>query len=795
MRRVVVIGAGVTGCTAALELARQGYAVEVVEREARIGGKVLGYCCKATTECTRCGVCVAHTRIAEAVASPSIHFRTSSSVVSVAHVPNGLRIRVATLYPTIQPSRCTHCGACVRACPTAAIREYHRGGLRYHYVEARACLRRKGRNCRLCERACSSQAIVGDGDTESADCFGEAVLIATGHDTLDARSKPWLGYARLENVLTGEEAESLLDRNATLRNPGDDIAFIQCVGSRDRESGREYCSAVCCSYAVRMARVIRHRDPQSRVTIYLNDLQNFDKTFACLLSTLDTEGVRLVRGLPAQIERTAAGRLRVLREGPAEQAAAAEHDVVVLSVGMGPPQTAADVARLFGVRQDAFGFFESDQPPVFVAGTCVEPQGIQDCLAAAEATASRILEAVGPGRPQAVNVAGIPAIRKVKVSPTVLVLGGGLAGVHAASRLTTLGHPVVLAEKAAQIGGHFSNPHALASLVSGVEVLTHTTLTRLDGWVGAFRALLQGRDTSREVLCGALVVCTGLNGHDPHGEASLFDGDRVVPADDLLRTLARLPRRDRPRSVGIILDWTLPEPRASTAAALETARCLVREYAAEVFLFLRDVRVAGKGLERLYGQAREEGVTVVRYEGTLAWDIREDGVIVSAQDAGIGQEVAIVCQLLGISRLGLRMSADASLATRLGIRTDCLGQMQDNNVHLFPALTNRPGIFVAGSCRGRYEETGVLADAQAAAMRAHALLGRPYLVVELSHATVDETRCAVCLTCVRSCPYGAMRVDEEKRKAVSQPEVCQRCGICVGECPARAIALPASVLE
>jgi heterodisulfide reductase subunit A-like polyferredoxin len=185
----------------------------------------------------------------------------------------------------------------------------------------------------------------------------------------------------------------------------------------------------------------------------------------------------------------------------------------------------------------------------------------------------------------------------------------------------------------------------------------------------------------------------------------------------------------------------------------------------------------------------------VKYDGPVAIKVSEDGARVSARDPLLAGDVEILCQMVGVSRLGLRSAADAHLAGLLGIGTDCLGQMQANNVHLFPELTNRPGIFLAGACRGRYYPPDVVTDARAAALRVHSLLSRKHLSVELSNANVETTKCALCLTCVRSCPHGAMTVDEEKRKAVSRPEACQKCGICVGECPAGAIDLPASVIE
>ncbi|MDI6774923.1 MAG: FAD-dependent oxidoreductase [Verrucomicrobiota bacterium] len=794
MRRVLVIGSGITGCAAALELAHQGYSVDVLESAAGVGGKILGYCCKATIECARCGVCVAHTRVAQAVKHPNIRFLAAMSLQSVRRDAKGFAARAVQQHPAIRLSACTACGACAKACPARCITRYNRGGLVQYSINHAKCLRRRRRACAKCVAACPAAAIAGDGLSGAADLSADAVLVATGHQAFDARGKPWLGYSQVPNVLNGEEAEAILANRMFLRGPNDDVAFVQCVGSRDPELGRNYCSAVCCAYATRMARVIRHRNPASNVTVYLIDLQNFDKTFSRLRAQLAAEGVRLVRSAPSSIDPLPGGRLSVKREGVAGAAAVAEHDVVVLSVGMGPAAGAAELADQLGLRRDEFGFFEPGTPGVFVAGTCAEPRSILDSIASGEAVAAQILEALAdPGRPARESTADNPNLRKIKLSPGVLVLGGGLAGARVAGELKALGYRPVVLEQAARTGGGASSAAEFERLLADVDVLTDATLSRLTGCIGSFHASVRAGKTARDIDCGAIVVCTG-NARQDAGR-DLFDFDRILPAGDLAAAVARLPRKDRPRAVGIILDLKVEETNAGTAQAFQTALRVIEQHHAEVYVFLREVRVAAKGLETLYDDARNAGVNVVKYEGPLRLKTIEDGVEISARDALLGRDAIILCQMVGVSPCGLSAAADAGLAALLGVHTDCLGQMQDNNAHLFPALSNRPGIFLAGACRSRYHPPEVIADAKAAAMRVHSLLSRKHLIVELSNATVETTKCALCLTCARTCPHGAMTVDDEKRKAVSRPETCQRCGICVGECPARAIELPASVIE
>ena len=152
--------------------------------------------------------------------------------------------------------------------------------------------------------------------------------------------------------------------------------------------------------------------------------------------------------------------------------------------------------------------------------------------------------------------------------------------------------------------------------------------------------------------------------------------------------------------------------------------------------------------------------------------------------------MSLECELAGVSGYGVASAADPELARLFGVTLDALGQMQANNIHLFPGETNRPGIFAAGACRGQFYPPRIESEARATALAVHQLLAPGVLEVELAQPVVDEDKCALCLTCVRSCPHGAMYVDRAKGAAASAPEACRRCGICAGECPAKAITLP-----
>jgi len=400
MSKYLILGSGISGCTAGYQLAEMGNRVDIIEQEARVGGKVLEYCCKATEECSRCGVCVAVSQLHQALHHPLVRITTGATVKQVKKGKK-ISVQLDRLNPSIDYQKCIQCGRCVDACPTRSISRIEKGELVQYAVDFSTCLLHKGESCNACAEACPTGALSADGATSALDMGADAVLIASGHRNYDASRKIRYGYGRFENVLTGAEAEEILSSRRTLGEGPESIAFIQCVGSRDPKEGNNYCSAVCCSYALRLARILKHNSPESEITIYYIDIQNFDKTFSSLRHGLLEQGVRFVRSIPFRVQQAASGKLQLLIENMEGEQTIVEHDRVVLSIGMEPADGAEDVAALFGLERDPFGFFPSRSATsgmscnehVFVCGTCHEPMSIPDAMAAARGVAREMTRA------------------------------------------------------------------------------------------------------------------------------------------------------------------------------------------------------------------------------------------------------------------------------------------------------------------------------------------------------------------------------------------------------------------
>jgi len=394
MKQFIIVGGGISGCTAAFTLAELGNAVTVVEQQSVAGGKVLDYCCKATDSCSRCGVCVAHTQISDTVTHPNISLITGAEIISSAAVRGQTALKILKKNPSIDYSACEFCGECVSACPENCITRYQRGELVQFIIDYEKCRLHKGKSCDACIKACPACAISADNASTMMTLTGDDVLIATGHTLFPAEQKPRYGYSRSDKIITGAEAEALLSGEFVFGDNARDIAFIQCVGSRDPVIGRNYCSAVCCSYAMRLARILKYRDPDINLTIYYIDLQNFDKEFTRLKAEIEDLGVVFRRGLPFRIDELANGKLRFMIENMNGEETLVEHDFAVLSVGMGPDKSAGQIAETFGLQQDENGFFVSSESGIFSIGTCREPGSIPDSMTEARSAAAQMVEAL-----------------------------------------------------------------------------------------------------------------------------------------------------------------------------------------------------------------------------------------------------------------------------------------------------------------------------------------------------------------------------------------------------------------
>jgi len=406
-KNVLVVGSGVSGLSAAVELANAGTDVYLVEKGAVVGGVAASFCCKATDICSRCSVCVVPDKIKQALSHPQIRLFTRSTIKEVSGEVGSFRVKVLRQPQYVDEERCIACGLCAQVCPTEpkAIYPPLAGATPFSYVlDKGGCLRFKGEKCSLCKDSCPTQAIEFDIKPKEQELKVGAIIVATGFDVFDARLKGSLGYGRYPNVLTGLDLERVFSREGYLRLPPSGrepgrIAFIQCVGSRDE--GHGYCSQVCCKYAMKLAGLIKYQNPDSQITIFYIDLQSAGKGFAQFYQEYK-KMIRFIRGVPVEVSQVVPGELEVKFEDISQGKVCREvFDLVVLSVGISPGKDSWDLARILGINLADDGFFgtkdslasnETNVDGIFVAGTCQGPKDIPDSVAHGMAAAAKAIQ-------------------------------------------------------------------------------------------------------------------------------------------------------------------------------------------------------------------------------------------------------------------------------------------------------------------------------------------------------------------------------------------------------------------
>jgi heterodisulfide reductase subunit A len=392
----VIIGGGVAGLWCASELSRMGFESIIVEKAPYPGGHVAKYCCKATDQCQRCGACLLEDVFDTVEASELItnYFRTTAT--KIARENSSFKFTLIRQPLRIQPDQCNECGKCLEICPSPGALSRSPVSNQV-YLNEDACLFFKDASCRACADACPENACHLQASAEDIQVEAPAVVLACGFKAFDAAEKPRFGYGRIPGVITGLDLDSILRNDNFDQGNGErhiqSVAFIQCVGSRDPKIGHNYCSRVCCGYALRLARLLRHRFPGIQPSMFYMDIQSFDRDFERRLDVARRE-VRLIRAIPSEIHLSADGRPELIYRGPDENKVFEAFDLVVLSIGIAPDPSLGGLAELLGVKSNEDEFLGldgddvfTDSTGVFVAGAIQGPKSIEETVSHAIRTA------------------------------------------------------------------------------------------------------------------------------------------------------------------------------------------------------------------------------------------------------------------------------------------------------------------------------------------------------------------------------------------------------------------------
>ncbi len=428
----LVVGGGIAGIQAALDIADSEHKVYLVEREPSIGGHMIQL--DKTFPTLDCSACILTPKMSDVGSHPYIELMSYSEVEEVSGYVGNFKVKIRRKARYVDEDKCTGCGVCQEKCPWKVSSEFEVGlGERkviytpfpqavpnVPVIDRPNCVYFQKGKCRACEKFCEAGAIDFEQEDKLVEVEVGNIIVATGFQPFDPSLATEYGYGKFDDVITALQFERLC--NATGPTGGHiqlkdgsaprSVALIHCVGSRDKNY-HDYCSRVCCMYALKHAHLIMEKS-DAKVNQIFTDIRCFGKDYEDFYQRLLGEGVNFVRGKVRQVvnangKEAEQGRLIITAEDPDNgRVTQVPADMVVLCAAIEARSDAEEIARIFSVSRKADGFFMERHPKldpvatmtegIFVVGCCQGPKDIPDTVSQASAAAAQALAMISRGK-------------------------------------------------------------------------------------------------------------------------------------------------------------------------------------------------------------------------------------------------------------------------------------------------------------------------------------------------------------------------------------------------------------
>ncbi|NPV63526.1 MAG: hydrogenase iron-sulfur subunit [Methanotrichaceae archaeon] len=423
-QEVLVIGGGVAGIAAALDLADAGMHVYLVERRPTIGGYMALLTDVFPTN--DCSICVLAPKMSEVFNHPNITLISYAEILNVEGSVGNFMVQGQKRARYIDEKLCKGCiDQCASVCPVEVPSEYDFGigkrkAIYVPYpqavplvacVDPKACI-----GCGRCVEACQADAVKLEQEPEEFKFNVGAIIVATGWQPFDATRKEEYGYGRYRDVITSLQLERLL--NAAGPTKGEvvrpssgqiarSIAFLQCVGSRDATVGNIYCSRICCMASLKNAQLVKEKYPDTDITIYYIDLRAGGEGYEEFYVRAQKLGINFVRARVSRIEQEDGDLYLIFEDTNTGEVKRVKHDLAVLSIGLEPDRSADVIGNILGLSRRPDRFFEIAHPKmrpveahidgVFIAGCASGPKEIQTSIAQGSAAAAKAFKLLQKG--------------------------------------------------------------------------------------------------------------------------------------------------------------------------------------------------------------------------------------------------------------------------------------------------------------------------------------------------------------------------------------------------------------
>ncbi|MGQ9707858.1 MAG: FAD-dependent oxidoreductase [bacterium] len=425
-KRVLVVGGGIAGITAAIDIANAGYDVVLVEKEPSIGGHMAQL--SETFPTLDCSQCILTPRTVEVGHHPRIKLLTYSEVVEVSGFVGSFRVKIKEKPRYVDFDACTGCGICMEKCPVrvesgfdrflvkrrAIYRLFPQAVPNKVVIDKDNCRQLQGKRCGVCAKVCPAQAIRFDDMARVSEEEVGAIIIATGYELFDISRVAAYGFGSVPDVIDSLGFERILSASGPfageVRRPSDGkvpkrVVFVQCAGSRDLNQGVPYCSKICCMYTAKHALLYRHRVEDGEAIVCYIDVRTPGKGFEEFYHRATDEGVKYIRGKVSKIFRQDDKVVVWAADTLAGKKIEIVADMVVLASAVVPNPSGVELARRLKVAVDTHGFLTEAHPklrPVetltagfFVAGCGQGPKDIPETVAQSSGAAAKVLTLFG----------------------------------------------------------------------------------------------------------------------------------------------------------------------------------------------------------------------------------------------------------------------------------------------------------------------------------------------------------------------------------------------------------------
>ncbi|ETR69533.1 MAG: CoB--CoM heterodisulfide reductase iron-sulfur subunit A, partial [Candidatus Magnetoglobus multicellularis str. Araruama] len=449
---VMIVGGGIGGMQAALDLADSGFKVHLVDKQSSIGGTMVML--DKTFPTGDCSMCMISPKMVEVGRHQNIVLHTLTDVLSVSGSPGNFLVHVRENPRYVDAEKCTGCGLCDKKCPKLVPNEFDQklnkrkaiysmfpqAVPNTRVIDRDNCLYFQRGRCKACVKFCPADAINFDDAPKELDISVGAIILSPGLDRYNPQIRQELGFGRWPNVVTSVQFERILSASGPymgeVKRPVDErhprkVAWIQCVGSRDFRNANPWCSSVCCMYATKQAVIAKEHDSQIEPVIFYMEMRAFGKDFDKYVDRAQNDyGVVYKRAMISDIKEEAGSHNLIIRYSEENGDLVDEmFDMVVLSIGFQPRQDAIEMANVYGISPNEYGFaktttfnpVDASAKGIYITGTYQGPKDIPETVVQGSAVAGRVMSLLGEARGSEVTQKSLPD--EIDVSQTEPKIG------------------------------------------------------------------------------------------------------------------------------------------------------------------------------------------------------------------------------------------------------------------------------------------------------------------------------------------------------------------------------------